>query len=123
MARLKPCRDGRHKGVPRSNLPDLNAYFSEISTKSCPTLTLTMPTTTRRCRISSNMGMNWNSSGSQNTCAARMTLNYMGLVRSCGRLDRAVTRLEEMREWSDNLYRTSKPSSDLAELRNIRSSS
>ena len=48
-----------------------------------------------------------------------MTLNYMGLVRSRGRLDRAVTRLEEMREWSDDLYRTSKPSSDLAELSNI----
>ena len=48
-----------------------------------------------------------------------LMLNYMGLVRSRGRLDRAVTRLEEMREWSDDLYRTSKPSSDLAELRNI----
>ena len=48
-----------------------------------------------------------------------LMLNYMGLVRSRGRLDRAVTRLTEMREWSDDLYRTSKPSSDLAELRNI----
>jgi L-aspartate oxidase len=48
-----------------------------------------------------------------------LMLNYMGLVRSRGRLDRAVTRLEEMREWSDHLYRTSRPSSDLAELRNI----
>ena len=48
-----------------------------------------------------------------------LMLNYMGLVRSRGRLDRAVTRLEEMREWSDHLYRTSMPSSDLAELRNI----
>ncbi len=48
-----------------------------------------------------------------------LMLNYMGLVRSRGRLDRAVTRLVEMREWSDDLYRTSKPSSDLAELRNI----
>ena len=48
-----------------------------------------------------------------------LMLNYMGLVRSRGRLDRAVTRLEEMREWSDDLYRTSKPSSDLAELRNL----
>ena len=48
-----------------------------------------------------------------------LMLNYMGLVRSRGRLDRAVTRLGEMREWSDDLYRTSKPSSDLAELRNI----
>ena len=48
-----------------------------------------------------------------------LMLNYMGLVRSRGRLDRAVTRLAEMREWSDDLYRTSKPSSDLAELRNI----
>jgi L-aspartate oxidase len=48
-----------------------------------------------------------------------LMLNYMGLVRSRGRLDRAVTRLGEMRAWSDDLYRTSKPSSDLAELRNI----
>jgi L-aspartate oxidase len=48
-----------------------------------------------------------------------LMLNYMGLVRSRGRLDRAVTRLAEMREWSDDLYRTSKPSPDLAELRNI----
>ena len=48
-----------------------------------------------------------------------LMLNYMGLVRSSGRLDRAVTRLAEMRAWSDDLYRTSKPSSDLAELRNI----
>ena len=48
-----------------------------------------------------------------------LMLNYMGLVRSRGRLDRAVTRLAEMREWSDDLYRTSQPSSDLAELRNI----
>ncbi len=48
-----------------------------------------------------------------------LMLNYMGLVRSRGRLDRAVTRLSEMREWSDHLYRTSKPSSDLAELRNL----
>ena len=48
-----------------------------------------------------------------------LMLNYMGLVRSRGRLDRAVTRLEEMREWSEHLYRTSMPSSDLAELRNI----
>ena len=48
-----------------------------------------------------------------------LMLNYMGLVRSRGRLDRAVTRLTEMREWSDDLYRASQPSSDLAELRNI----
>ena len=48
-----------------------------------------------------------------------LMLNYMGLVRSRGRLDRAVTRLAEMREWSDDLYRTSTPSSDLTELRNI----
>ena len=48
-----------------------------------------------------------------------LMLNYMGLVRSRGRLDRAVTRLTEMREWSEHLYVTSKPSSDLAELRNI----
>ena len=48
-----------------------------------------------------------------------LMLNYMGLVRSRGRLDRAVTRLAEMREWSEDLYRTSVPSSDLAELRNI----
>ena len=48
-----------------------------------------------------------------------LMLNYMGLVRSRGRLDRAITRLAEMREWSDDLYRTSEPSSDLAELRNI----
>ena len=48
-----------------------------------------------------------------------LMLNYMGLVRSRGRLDRAVTRLAEMREWSDDLYGTSRPSSDLAELRNI----
>jgi L-aspartate oxidase len=48
-----------------------------------------------------------------------LMLNYMGLVRSRGRLDRAVTRLAEMREWSDDLYRTTKPSSDLTELRNI----
>jgi len=48
-----------------------------------------------------------------------LMLNYMGLVRSRGRLDRAVTRLAEMREWSEHLYRTNKPSSDLVELRNI----
>ena len=48
-----------------------------------------------------------------------LMLNYMGLVRSRGRLDRAVTRLAEMKEWSDDLYRTSQPSSDLTELRNI----
>jgi len=48
-----------------------------------------------------------------------LMMNYMGLVRSRGRLDRAVTRLEEMREWSEDLYRTSTPSSDLAELRNL----
>jgi len=48
-----------------------------------------------------------------------LMLNYMGLVRSRGRLDRAVTRLAEMREWSDDLYRRSTPSSDLVELRNI----
>ena len=48
-----------------------------------------------------------------------LMLNYMGLVRSRGRLDRAVTRLAEMREWSEDLYHTSRPSSDLAELRNI----
>ena len=48
-----------------------------------------------------------------------LMLNYMGLVRSRGRLDRAVTRLAEMREWSNDLYRRSTPSSDLVELRNI----
>ncbi len=48
-----------------------------------------------------------------------LMMNYMGLVRSQGRLDRAITRLEEMREWSEDLYRTSAPSSDLAELRNL----
>ena len=48
-----------------------------------------------------------------------LMLNYMGLVRSRGRLDRAVTRLAEMREWSEDLYGASRPSSDLAELRNI----
>ncbi len=48
-----------------------------------------------------------------------LMLNYMGLVRSRGRLDRAVTRLAEMKEWSGDLYRTSQPSSDLTELRNI----
>ncbi len=48
-----------------------------------------------------------------------LMLDYMGLVRSSGRLDRAVTRLAEMCEWSDDLYRTCEPSPDLAELRNI----
>ncbi len=48
-----------------------------------------------------------------------LMLDYMGLVRSRGRLDRAVSRLAEMRDWSEHFYRTNKPSSDLAELRNI----
>ena len=45
--------------------------------------------------------------------------DYVGLVRSRERLDRAVSRLELMREWSEDLYGRSAPSSDLAELRNI----
>ncbi len=45
--------------------------------------------------------------------------DYVGLVRSEERLDRAVERLRLMRDWSERLYRESAPSADLIELRNI----
>jgi L-aspartate oxidase len=49
----------------------------------------------------------------------RVMWDYVGLVRSRDRLDRAVERLAESSEWAEDLYRRTLPSPDLAELRNI----
>ncbi len=49
----------------------------------------------------------------------RILWDYVGLVRSVDRLDRAVQRLTESARWAEDLYRTMRPSADLAELRNI----
>ncbi|NNF26417.1 MAG: L-aspartate oxidase [Gemmatimonadetes bacterium] len=49
----------------------------------------------------------------------RLMWDFVGLVRSTERLRRAQDRLALMRTWSEELYRTSKPDTDLAELRNI----
>jgi L-aspartate oxidase len=49
----------------------------------------------------------------------RLLWDYVGLVRTCERLDHAITRVALMREWSEDLYSRRQPSRDLAELRNI----
>ena len=49
----------------------------------------------------------------------RLLWDYVGLVRSRDRLDRAVERLTESRNWVEDLYCRTRPSADLAELRNI----
>jgi len=49
----------------------------------------------------------------------RLMWDFVGLVRSRERLSRALDRLSLMRGWSEELYRTSRPDTDLAELRNI----
>jgi L-aspartate oxidase len=49
----------------------------------------------------------------------RVMWDYVGLVRSQDRLDRAIERLAESREWAEDLFRRTLPSVDLAELRNI----
>lgn len=49
----------------------------------------------------------------------RVMWDYVGLVRSEDRLDRAIERLAESREWAEDLFRRTRPSVDLAELRNI----
>ena len=49
----------------------------------------------------------------------RIMWDYVGLVRSQDRLDRAIERLGESREWAEDLFRRTQPSMDLAELRNI----
>ena len=45
--------------------------------------------------------------------------DYVGLVRTRERLDRAIERLAETSDWVEDLYRRTSPSVDLAELRNI----
>ena len=49
----------------------------------------------------------------------RLMWDFVGLVRSTERLRRAQDRLVLMQTWSEELYRTSMPDPDLAELRNI----
>ncbi|MFN8179444.1 MAG: L-aspartate oxidase [bacterium] len=49
----------------------------------------------------------------------RLMWDYVGLVRTRDRLDRAIERLEEARAWAEDLYGRSRPSGDCAELRNI----
>lgn len=49
----------------------------------------------------------------------RLMWDFVGLVRSTERLRRAQDRLTLMRSWSEELYRSSRPDTDLAELRNI----
>jgi L-aspartate oxidase len=49
----------------------------------------------------------------------RLMWDYVGLVRSHSRLNRAIGRLRLMRQWADELYARTRPSEDLAELRNI----
>ena len=49
----------------------------------------------------------------------RLMWDYVGLVRSEGRLRRAAARLARMRDWAEDLYRRHRPTRDLAELRNI----
>ena len=49
----------------------------------------------------------------------RLMWDYVGLVRSTERLERACDRLSLMRGWAEELYRASVPDTDLAELRNI----
>jgi L-aspartate oxidase len=49
----------------------------------------------------------------------RLLWDYVGLVRTCERLDRAIARLTLMRDWAEDLYFRTRPSRDLAELRNI----
>jgi L-aspartate oxidase len=49
----------------------------------------------------------------------RLMWDYVGLVRTRDRLDRAIERLTEASAWAEDLYRRTRPSADLAELRNI----
>ena len=49
----------------------------------------------------------------------RLMWDFVGLIRSTERLERAQDRLALMRSWSEELYRSSEPDTDLAELRNI----
>lgn len=49
----------------------------------------------------------------------RLMWDFVGLVRSVERLDRARDRLALMRSWAEELYLRSRPDTDLAELRNI----
>jgi L-aspartate oxidase len=49
----------------------------------------------------------------------RLMWDFVGLVRSVERLDRACDRLALMRSWSEELYLRSLPDTDLAELRNL----
>ncbi len=49
----------------------------------------------------------------------RLMWDYVGLVRTRERLDQAIGRLRVMRGWAEDLYRRTRPSGDLAELRNI----
>jgi L-aspartate oxidase len=49
----------------------------------------------------------------------RLMWDYVGLVRTRGRLERAVARLREMTASADDVYRRVRPDRDLAELRNI----
>jgi L-aspartate oxidase len=49
----------------------------------------------------------------------RVMWDYVGLVRTRDRLDRAIERLAESRDWAEDLFRRMRPSADLAELRNI----
>jgi L-aspartate oxidase len=47
--------------------------------------------------------------------------DYVGIVRSNERLDRAISRLHLIYEESEKLYNTSKLSISICELRNLRS--
>jgi len=45
--------------------------------------------------------------------------NYVGIVRSDLRLERAMTRLEIINRETEHLYKVSKPSTEICELRNL----
>jgi L-aspartate oxidase len=45
--------------------------------------------------------------------------NYVGIVRSDLRLERALTRLESINKETEHLYKVSKISRDICELRNL----
>ncbi len=49
----------------------------------------------------------------------RLMWDYVGLVRTRDRLDRAIERLAAASAWAEDLYARARPSADLAELRNI----
>ena len=49
----------------------------------------------------------------------RLLWDYVGLVRTSERLDRAVIRLGLMQDWAEELYHRDDPTTDLGELRNI----